>query len=165
MHGPGECRNGYELGRIALEAFGLARIGCGAEFHRAAKMVDAGGGAKQERCAVLLGQEQTVAGHVLGFLSRGRFQNRHACDAGIVAVVLLVLAGVAARIVGGQQYDAAGGACITKGHERVGSHVDAYVLHCAQGHGSGQSCSAGHLKGDLFVDRIFEVVLPSGEMR
>ena len=62
---------------------------------------------------------------------------------GEVAVVLLVLRGVHAGVVGGDDHQAGVDAGERERHERVGGHVEADVLHGHQGAGAGQRGADG----------------------
>ena len=77
---------------VALEFnLGLGR-GQIVKIHRAAQVADAGGGAQHYRLLQLAGKAKSLAGHVLGFLSRHRLKTGQQGKARVGAVVLFVLA-------------------------------------------------------------------------
>ena len=75
-----------------------------------------------------------------------------------MAVVLLVLAGMAAGVVGGEHHQAAGQADVHRGEQGVGGHVEPHMLHGNQAHGPAQSPAGGHFHGHLLVDGVFQPV-------
>jgi hypothetical protein len=70
-----------------------------------------------------------------------------------VAVVLLVLAGRHARIVGGDDDQAAFDIGVGGGEQRVGGDVEADVLHGHQGAAAGEGDADADFQGDLLVGR------------
>jgi hypothetical protein len=68
------------------------------------------------------------------------------------AVVLLVLRGVHAGVVGAHDDQPPVHAREREGHERIGRHVEAHVLHGDDGAPAGQRSPNGGLEGDLLVD-------------
>ena len=84
-----------------------------------------------------------------------RFQHRELCRNGIIAGVLFVLGGMQARVVRHAQNHAAVYADITHGKERVGCHIEADMLHGAEGTRAAEGCAGGNLCRHLFVGRPF----------
>ena len=154
----GHSGNRHKTAGIALE-FHLG-LGSGqvVKIHRAAHVADARGSAQHHGLLQLAGKAKGFACHVLGFLRGDRLKTGQQCKAGVGAVVLFVLARVTAGVVCGQQHHAAGQARVHRGEQRVGSHVDAHVLHGHKAHGTAHGSTGGHFKGHLFVDRIFQPV-------
>jgi len=136
-------------GRLVLRAL--------AELHQALAVTDAGGGAVQHRGVELLGD---LAGQTDKVLALLRVRGLHHGDlggAGIVAVVLLVLGGVAGGIVSGDDHIRAVDAHVAGGEQGVGSHVQTHHLHGAERAGAGHGRAVGHLGGYLLVGRPLAV--------
>ncbi len=74
---------------------------------------------------------------VVGLLGIGRLEHGHAGGYGVAAVVLFVLAGGHARIIGGDDDQRARRAGIGGGEEGIGGDVQSDVLHGDQGRGRG----------------------------
>ncbi len=120
-------------------------------FHQGLGMGDPGAHLDKDR-----GVE--TFGHLVGFLDElkglgriGRLQHGQLGRLGIVAGILLVLGGVHARVVRHGDDHAAVHARIGNGKQRVRRHVQADVLHPAEGARPGQARAEGRFHGDLFV--------------
>ena len=123
-------------------------------------MADARSGAQQHGLLKLAGKAEGRAGHVLGFLGRGRLETGQHGKTRVIAVVLLVLAGVAAGVVSGEHHQPAGQASVHGREQRVGGHVEAHVLHGHKTQSAAQSRARRHFHGDLLVDGILQPVAP-----
>ncbi len=153
---PGHRRHHDLLEGVFLEAPQPRPGGELAQGHRPAGVVHPGGGAQQHRHAQLFRQAEGRLRHLLGLPGTVRFQHGQRRQLGVIAVVLLVLAGEERRVVGADDDHAALDPDVGQGHEGVGGHVQAHVLHGgehppAAGRGAGR-----HLQGYLLVDRVFE---------
>ena len=114
-------------------------------------MTDAGGGAVQHGGIELLGD---LAGHlheVLALLGIAGLDHGDLGGAGIVAVVLLVLGGMATGVVSGDDDVSAVHAHVAGGEQGVGGDVQADHLHRADGAGAGHGGAVGDLGRDLLV--------------
>ena len=118
-------------------------IGCGAGCAR--------GEAQEARHAVLLGRLERGLHHVVRLLAVGGLEHGRARELRNVAVVLLVLRGVHARVVRRDHHHAARGAHVRERHERVHRHVEAHVLHGRERPGAGHRRADRGLHGDLLV--------------
>ena len=96
-------------------------------------MVDPCGGAHKHGLLECFGQFKGLFDHLLGLGHTGGLQHGKAAELGIVTVVLLVLAGKHGRIISGQHHHASGDTDIGEGHQRVGGHIEAHMLHHAKG--------------------------------
>ncbi len=81
----------------------------------------------------------------------GRLQHRDLRGDGVVAVVLLVLGAVHARVVGGHHHHATPDAGVGGRHERVGGDVQAHVLHGGHRPRAGEGGAQRDLHGYLLV--------------
>ena len=106
---------------------------------------------------VALGDVEGVAEHVLGFLRVRRLQHGDLDERRVVAVVLLVLRAVHARIVGGDEDHAAVDAHVGVGEDRVGSHVQTDMLHRGHRAHAAHRRADRRLHGDFLVRRPFGV--------
>ena len=79
--------------------------------------------------------------------------------------ILLRLGGDGAGIVGHQDDQAALHADIFQAHERIGSHVQAHLLHGDQRTGACVGGAAGHFHGDLLIHGPFHVDIPAAALR
>ena len=126
-------------------------LGALAELHQTLGMADASGGAVQHGGVELLGDLAGQFHEVLALLSVAGFHHGDLGGAGIVAVVLLVLGGMAGGVVSGDHHIGAVDAHVTGGEQGVGGHVQAHHLHGAEGTGTGHGCAVSHLGGHLLV--------------
>lgn len=154
----GHGRHRDKAARLTLKLhFGL-RCGQIIEIDRAAHMAHAGGGAQHDRLLQLAGQTKGLAGHLLGFLGRDRLKAGQGGKTGIIAVVLLVLAGMTAWVVSRKQHEAARQTGIDRGEQRVSGHIQAHMLHAHEAHGSAQGRARGHFQSHFLIDRIFQAI-------
>ena len=109
-------------------------------------------GAQQHRRVELLRQREGLGDEVVGLLAVGRLEHRDLGELGVVAVVLLVLRGVHAGVVGADDDQAGVDAGERERHEGVGGHVETHVLHGHDGAHAGERSAHGGLEGDLLVD-------------
>ena len=110
------------------------------------------GGAQQHRRVELLGQLEGPGQKVVGLLAVGRLEHGDPGEGGEVAVVLLVLRGMHAGVVGGEHDEAGVDAGQGERHEGVGRDVQPDVLHGHEGARAGQRGADAGLEGDLLVD-------------
>ena len=128
-----------------------------AELHQTLAVTDAGGGAVQHRGVELLGDLAGQTDEVLALLRVRGLHHGDLGGAGIVAVVLLVLGGVAGGVVSGDDHIRAVDAHVAGGEQGVGSHVQTHHLHGAERAGAGHGRAVGHLGGYLLVGRPLAV--------
>ena len=120
-------------------------------------MGQAGGGAENDWQAELFGEIKGQDGQVLEFLGVGRLDHGQAGELGVVAVVLLVLAGEEGGIVGVVDDQAGVDPDVGQGHERVGGDVEADVFEGGHGPDAGHGRPGHRLHGHLLVGRVLEV--------
>ncbi len=101
----------------------------------------------------VLGQLEGAQGEIVGFLRIHRLQHGQAGGHGEAPVVLLVLAGGHARIVGRYDHQPARHAGVGHGEKRIRSHVQAHVLHGDESARTREGCADAHLQRYLFVGR------------
>ena len=114
-------------------------------------MTDPGGGAVQHRRVEQLGHLAGQGHEVLALLGVAGLHHGDLGGPGIVAVVLLILGGMTAGVVGGDHDERSAHAHVTGGEQGVGGHVQAHHLHGAEGPGTGDGRAVGHLGGHLLV--------------
>ncbi len=153
MEAAGHGRHQVETGLAFIRPFG--RSDFPARLNHAFAVIDAGGGAQEDRALVFFGNHEGRPDHVLGFLAVGRLQHGHLGELGVIAVVLLVLGGVQAGVVGADQDQPPVDAAVGNAQKRVGGHVDPHVLHGRQGPAAGHGGPYGRFQGHLFVGRPF----------
>ena len=129
----------------------------GADVHDAGRVRRARGGADDDRHLVFLAQFETGRYHVVGFLRIGRLEQQALGELRERAVVLLVLRGMHAGVVGVDDHHAADGADVGEGHQGVHRHVEPNVLHGDQRADAGEGSTHADFHGDLLVDRPFAV--------
>ena len=145
------------VGRGADVLAGVAGVGGGgvlhtlAELHQTLAVTDAGGGAVQHRGIELLGDLTGQTDEVLALLGVAGLDHGDLGGPGVVAVVLLILRGMAAGVVSGDDDVRAVHAHVAGGEQGVGGHVQAHHLHGAEGAGTGHGRAVGHLGGHLLV--------------
>ena len=121
--------------------FIVARPGLGADvakLHHAAAVRHAGGRPNHHGHPHLRRKCERSHGHILHFLRGGGFEAGKPEQAGILPIILLVLAGEHARVVGAVHHEAPTDAEIRQRAERIGGDVEADVLH------GGQTVQAAH---------------------
>ena len=101
---------------------------------------------------------------VVNLLRIRRFQHRHAGRHGVMPVVLLVLAGSQAGIVGGHHDQRTGHARVGRGKQRVGGNVQADVFHRGDGPRPRERHAQRNFESDLFVRRPLRVSADLREM-
>ena len=145
------------IGGGADELTGVAGIGLGGhlgaltELHETLGVAHAGGGAVQHGRIELLGDLAGQLHEVLALLRIAGLHHCHLGKTGIVTVVLLVLRGVAAGVIGGDDDVAAANAHVGCGEQGVGSHVETHHLHGGQCAGTGHGGAVGHFRTHLLV--------------
>ena len=122
-----------------------------AGLHQALRVGDAGAHLEQDRGVELLAELKGQHGKFPRLSGIGGLQHRNLGGHGIVAGVLLVLAGVHTRVVGHGDDHAAVDAGVGHGEQRVGSHVQADMLHAAEAAPTGQGRAEGDLHRNLLV--------------
>ena len=143
-------RGADELADVA----GIGRMGvlrALAKFHQALGVADPGGGAVQHRRVEQLGHLAGQGHKVLALLGIAGLHHGDLGSPGIVAVVLLVLRGMAAGIVGGDHDERAAHAHVAGGEQGVRRHVQTHHFHGAEGTGTGDGRAVGHFGGYLLV--------------
>ena len=128
-----------------------------AELHQTLAVTDAGGGAVQHRGVELLGDLAGQPDEILALLGVAGLHHGDLGGPGIVAVVLLILGGVAGGVVGGDNDIRAVDAHVAGGEQGVGGHVQTHHFHGAEGAGAGYGRAVGHLGGHLLVGRPLAV--------
>ena len=149
MGGPGVAGNHDSRANVAIEMrrhdVPLPRL----RADHGLRMADPRGGPQDERQVPAGGQFQRQQGKIVRLLGVGRFEHRHGRGHGKTAVVLFILAGRHARIVGRDDHQRPAGARVGRGKEGIGSHVQSDVLHRHQrgraGHGHAEADFQGHL--------------------
>ena len=134
--------------RVVARGHGLARAG---GCHQRAGVRDAHGLVQHDRRVKALGELEGGARHLVALLRVRGVEAGDAAKGGVEARVLLVLGRVAGRVVRGQEHEAGVHAGGRGGHEGVGGHVDAHVLHRDERAHAGNGGAQGHLEGDLLV--------------
>ena len=150
MVGIGVGRGAHELADVA----GIGGVGvlpALTELHQALGVTDPGGGAVQHRRVEQLGHLAGQGHEVLALLGVAGLHHGDLGGPGIVAVVLLILGGMTAGVVGGDHDERPAHAHVTGGEQGVGGHVQAHHLHGAEGTGTGDGRAVGHLGGHLLV--------------
>ena len=120
-------------------------------LHQGLGVGHAGTHLQQHRGVELLRQVIGQLGKLQGLGGVRGLQHGHLGGDGVVAGVLLVLRGVHPRVVGHADDHAAVHAGVGHGEQRVGGHVQAHVLHAAEGPLARQAGTEGHLHGHLLV--------------
>ncbi len=145
---PGTITRAFKS-RTKLAALGVSRPGRGP--HHGATVANPRGGAKQDGNLPALGNLDGGAQEIVSLLGVGRLEHGHAGGDGVTAVVLFVLAGVHARIIGGNDDQGAGHSGVGDGEERVGGDVQADVFHGGHGARAAKGRADGDLQRDFFV--------------
>ena len=115
------------------------------------RMGDAHAGADDHRHVEALGDIVGLASEAQGLGGIGRIEARDGGGLGVVVRVLLVLRGVHARVVGGQDDHAAAHAGVGGREQRVGRHVHAHMLHGGEHPRAGGRGPDAHFHGHLLV--------------
>ncbi len=143
--------------RVALKAFGLARLGFLGNVDIGRGMADSRGGAHDNRRAVLLGKVVGSAHHGAALLGRCRVEHRHLRELGEAAGVLLGLRRDGARVVGHVEHGAALHAHVVQRHKRVTGNIQAHLFAGVQGARTGVGSASQQLQRRLFVGRPFNM--------
>ena len=143
--------------------------GCGSFFgfpavHDAAGVADARGHAEHRRYMELLGKFKRPDREIVGFLTVGRLEHGHLGGNRVKTVVLFVLAGRHARVVGGYEEKPAFDADIGQSEQRIGGDIDSDVLHCNNRFCTGERDSGGDFHCHFFIRRPFCIAADGGEM-
>ena len=145
------------VGGGADELAGVACVGLGGhlgaltELHQTLGVAHAGGGAVQHGGVELLGDLAGQLHEVLALLRIAGLHHGHLGETGIVTVVLLVLGGVAAGVIGSDDDIAAAHAHVGCGEQGVGGHIEAHHLHGGQGAGAGHGGTVSHFGTHLLI--------------
>ena len=140
-----------ELRRI-LRHFGRGKVGDPlTQFNDGLAVRDAGRGAEHDRCVVFLGKFEGELGELQALLRVARLQHRDLGGFGVVAAVLFVLRGMQFGVVCTDENQAPVDAGVGEREERVGSDVDADVLHGHQGPRADERRAYADLKGYLLI--------------
>ncbi len=116
-------------------------------------VANARGHAQQNRHLPLLGNFDGAQHELVGFLRVGGLKHGHAGSQGIATIVLLVLTGGHAGIVGRYNDQRPVEADIGHGKQWVGSHVQADMLHGDERALAGKGDADSNLKRNFFVGR------------
>ena len=152
----GVCRGGDVLARIAGIGLGLLLLTL-AECHDTLGVRHARRGAEEHGNVELLGNAVGLTHEVQAFLRIGRLDHGQLRCAGIVAVILLVLGGVHAGIVCGDNDEAAADAVVGSRENGVCRNVDTDMLHRTEAAYTCEARAVGHFRRDLFVRRPLTV--------
>lgn len=114
-------------------------------------------GAEEHGNVELLGNAVGLTHEVQAFLRIGRLDHGQLRCAGIVAVILLVLGGVHAGIVCGDNDEAAADAVVGSRENGVCRNVDTDMLHRTEAAHTCKARAVGHFRCDLFVRRPLTV--------
>ena len=139
--------------RSRTKRFSTGEAAALAEAHPALGVREPGHAAQHDGRVELLAQREGAHRVVARLLAVRRLEHRHFGEAGVVAVVLLVLAGELLGVVGGDEDQPAAHPGVGEGEQRVGGDVDADVLHGDQHPGAGPRCAGADLEGDFLVHR------------
>ena len=115
------------------------------------RMGDAHAGADDHRHVEALGDIVGLAGEAQGLGGIGRIEARDGGGLSVVVRVLLVLGGVHARVVGGQDDHTAAHTGVGGREQRVGRHVHAHMLHGGEHPRAGGRGPDAHFHGHLLV--------------
>ena len=74
-----------------------------------------------------------------------------------MAVILLILAGMAVGVIGSDNDIGARDAHVSGGKQRVSSHIQSHMLHGANGTGAGHRGAVSNLGGNLLIGSPFAV--------
>ena len=138
---------------------GFADLGALAALHHTLGVGDAGAHFQQHGGVILLRQVIGQLGHGQRLGGIGRLQHGDLGGTGIVPAVLLVLGAVHAGVVGHADDHAAVDTGVGNGEQGVRGHVQAHVLHAAEGALAGQGRAEGGFHGHLFIGGPFGVHL------
>jgi hypothetical protein len=116
-------------------------------------VTDARGQPQDDRDLPALRQLQPQPGEVIGLLRVDGFEHRQGGGTRIVPVVLFVLAGGHAGVVGRDHQQTAFDVGIGGGEQRIGGHIQPDVLHGDDGACTGEGAAEADLERDLFVRR------------
>ena len=105
----------------------------------------------------LLRKRERVARESERFGRISRIHRGHMGRERVEARILLVLRGVHARVIGGENDESAVHARVGCGEQRVGSHVHAHMLHRRQNAGACGRCAHANLDGHFLVRAPFGV--------
>ncbi len=139
--------------RIAVQSHRTVQLNRFRRHDNTLAVADTRGHAQNHRRVKILADLQRLTHKLIGFLAVGGFKHRHLGERAVVAVVLLVLRAMHARVVRRHDHDPALGPGIGQGKKRIGGDVQPHVLH---GHQNARAAKRGanpHLEGHLFVRR------------
>ena len=155
----GQAREDDPAGTVFDEAFRCVHIVFVLIFDVDGRVavVHTGGGAQEDRRAVLLGKVERCLDHFIGFFRCGGVEAGELGKGRERPGVLLGLRRDGTRVVGDEDDHAALHAHILEAHEGVGGHVEADLLHGHQRAGTGIGGAGGELHGGFFVDGPFDV--------
>ena len=151
MGDPGVSRNHHVAPGIVGEAAGFRLRDPAAPFEDALGVADAGGDPEQHRAAVRFGELKGADQEVIALLRIRRLQHRHPGRDRIAAVVLFILAGGHAGIVGADDHQPAGRAGVGDRKERVGGDVEPDMFHRDQRTAVRKSDADADFESGLFV--------------
>ena len=137
--------------RIALEAFGRARLGMFGYLEVGGGMAYACGGAHQHGSLIFLRQLVGGAHHLASLLGCCRVEHRHLGEGRKTTRILLGLGRNGARIVGHVQNSAAFHAHIIQRHQGIAGNVQAHLFAGIQRARARIGCTCQQFQSRLFV--------------
>ena len=151
-HG-GQQRELVEISFIGLHAHVLSRAG----LHKALGVAHARGHAQEHRHVEALAELKGGLGVVQALLRVGGLQHADLGMGREQAVVLLILGAVTAGVVRADDDEAAAHAGVAHREDRIGGHVHADVLHCAQGARAADGRAGDELRRHLLIAGPFAI--------
>ena len=138
---------------------GLLDLDALVRFHNALAVGNAGAHLEQNRRIKLLGEFVSQLGESQRFAGVARLEHRDLGSAGVVAGVLLVLAGMHAGVICHADDHTGIHARIADGKQRICCHVQSDVLHAAEAALASQARAERSFHGHFLVGRPFGVNL------
>jgi hypothetical protein len=105
---------------------------------------------------------QVITG--VGFLGVGWFEHGNGGGDSIMTIILLILAGGHAGVVGGDYDEGAANAGVGGGEQGVGGHIQADMFHRSDSPSATKGGADGHFESHLFVGRPLGVSADFGEV-
>ena len=151
----GVCRDHHIAFRVFFKVTCTGFAETAAAFQNALGVADAGGHAEQHRAAEFFCDFIGFDQEIVGFLAVGGFKHGDGGGDRVAAVVLFILAGSHAGIVGGDDDQTARSTAVSDGEERVGGDVQTDMFHRDQTAAVGISTADRHFESGLFVGSPF----------
>src|ERR1019366_5441262 len=160
----GVGRDHYACPDVPLETRRFGRAVVLARLHDGVAMADAGGRAVENGYLPALRHLNRRPQEIISLLRIGRLEHRHTSRYGVSPVVLLVLAGSHARVIGGDDDERAAHAGVGDREERVGGDVEADVFHSAERARPAESRADGDFQRYLLVRGPLGLATELGEV-